>query len=200
MNDRPNDYLGWVFWVMWVLANSVAWILGMAVFWILSFILDPLLQGPFNVLGWGAVGALIGTFFGVNHWFLFRPLGNETIGKWAHWWFIATIIGWGIAIAVMVSIGSGEELGFAVLGAIIGISVGIPQWFVLRPYAQRAEWWGLCNTVGWILGLGLIDWIDQAIGFFLAGVVSGAVTGAIMIWFLRNPRPENSDQKNRRSA
>jgi hypothetical protein len=188
MDDKPNAYLGWAFWLMWVLANSVAWIVGMAVLWVLSFILGPLMQGPFGTLGWIIAGALVGAFFGVNQWFLFRPLGANTIGKWAHWWFLATIAGWSIAIAVVIGLGTGENLGFPVIGAVIGISVGIPQWFVLRPYAQKAEWWGVANTAGWIMGLALLDVLDQAIAFPLVGVASGALTGGMMVWLLRNPR------------
>ncbi len=188
MDKKSNEFLGWAFWLMWVLANSVAWIVGMAVLWVLNFILEPLVQGPLNTLAWAVVGALIGSFFGVNHWFLFRPLGSETIGKWAHWWFLATIVGWSMAIMVVVGLGAGENLGFAVTGAIIGISVGIPQWFVLRPYAQYAEWWGVANTVGWMMGLALLDLVDRAIAFPLVGVVSSAITGGMIIWLLRKPR------------
>jgi len=193
MEKKPSEYLGWTFWLMWVLANSVAWIVGMAVLWVLSFVLNSLAQGTFHLIGWAIAGALAGAFFGVNQWFLFRPLGARsqganTIGKWAHWWVLATIAGWSIAITVVIGLGTGEDLGFAVTGAVIGISVGIPQWFVLRPYAHKAEWWGLSNTVGWILGLALLDVMNRAIGFPLVGVVSSALTGGMMVWLLRNPR------------
>ncbi len=183
-----QNYLGGAFWVMWTLANSVAWIVGMAVLWVLSFILGPLSSGPFNILGWAVGGALIGALFGVNQWFLFRPLGANTIGKWAHWWVLATIGGWSLAITLTLGLGTGEDLGFAIIGAVFGIAVGIPQWFVLRPYAQKAEWWAVCNTVGWIVGLSLLNVLNRAISFPLVGVVSGALTGAMMIWLLRNPR------------
>ena len=187
MENEPKESLGWAFWLMWVLANSVAWIVGMAVLWVLSIILDPLVIGGWKLIGWAIVGALIGSFFGVNHWFLFRPLGVRTIGKWAHWWFLATIAGWSMAILVVIGLGAGSNLGFAVTGAIIGISVGIPQWFVLRPYARYAEWWGVANTVGWIIGLGLLDQLNRTIGFPLVGVVSSAISGGMLVWLLRKP-------------
>ncbi len=187
MEKEPNESMGWAFWLMWVLANTVAWIVGMAILWVMSFILDPLLIGGWKILGWAVVGALIGAFFGMNHWFLFRPLGVQTIGKWAHWWFMATIVGWGLAISVVVGIGAGSNLGFAVTGAIIGISVGIPQWFVLRPYARYAEWWGVANTVGWIVGLALLERVNRTIGFPLVGVISSSISGGMLIWLLRKP-------------
>jgi len=187
MNKESNAFLGWAFWLMWVLANSVSWIVGMSILWVLNFILEPLVQGPWNTFAWGGVGALIGAFFGVNHWFLFRPFGKRTIGKWAHWWFLATIAGWSIAIMLVMGLGAGNNLGFTVTGVIIGISVGIPQWFVLRPYAKFAEWWGVVNTVAWIIGLALLDIMDRAIAFPLVGVVSSAITGGMIIWLLRKP-------------
>lgn len=188
--EDERQYLNWTFWLMWVLANAVGWIIGMSVVWVLGFVIDPLTRGGLRLMAWGVVGAGVGAIFGVNHWFLFRPLGAKAIGRWANWWFLATVIGWSVALMVVIGLGTGEELGFAVTGAVIGISVGIPQWFVLRVYAQRAEWWGLGNTVGWILGLAVLADFNQALGFPLVGVISGAVTGTMMIWLLRNPRRE----------
>jgi hypothetical protein len=200
MKTKKADYLGWTFWGMWVLANTVAWIMGMAVLWILSFILDPLVQGTLNILGWAVVGAVIGAIYGVNHWFLFRPLGADTIGKWAHWWVLATIGGWSLSILVIVGLGAGSNLGFAITGAVFGIAVGIPQWFVLRPYAQKAEWWAVGNTAGWMIGLALLDVINRTISFPLVGVISGGLTGAVMIWLLRNPTSQPRQETVERSG
>jgi hypothetical protein len=190
MEEKTNAYLGWTFWLMWVLANTVAWIVGMSVLWVLSFVLDPLTHGSLQLVGWAIAGAFLGGFFGVNQWFLFRPLGENTIGYWANWWVLATIVGWSMAILVVIGLGAGENMGFAVTGAVFGISVGIPQWFVLRPYAQKAEWWGLSNVMGWILGLATLDLLEGGFGLPVAGMVSSALTGGMMLWLLRNPRQE----------
>ena len=188
MENQSREYLGWMFWLIWVLANSVGWIIGMSLVWVLNFLLASFPTGGLHMVGWVVVGALVGAIFGVNQWFIFRPLGNNTIGKWAHWWFVATVIGWSIGITVIIGFGAGESLGFTVTGAVLGIAVGIPQWFVVRPYTQNAEWWAVGSTVGWIMGLALLDLLNEAVGFSLVGVVSGMVTGGVMVWLLQNPR------------
>ena len=163
----------------------------MSLLWIISFVIDPFTQGAWRVIGWGVAGAVVGAVFGINQWFLFRLLGERRLAAWAHWWVLATIVGWGIGIAVIVGLGAGEELGFAVAGAVFGIGSGIPQWFVLRPHLKHAEWWGLVNTVAWMAGLAPLALIDLAIGFSLVGVISGCISGGVMIWLLHHPLSEN---------
>jgi hypothetical protein len=188
--DQGGVKLGWTFWIQWVLANTVGWIVGMSFLWLLGFVIDPFLQGVLEVIGWGVAGAVVGMVFGINEWFIFRPLGTHLLGKWANWWVIATIGGWSTSMIIIVGLGAGEDLGFATTGAVIGISVGVAQWLILRPQAKRAALWGLVNTASWILGLAAIDLLDKAIGFSIAGLISGSITGALLIWLLQNPREQ----------
>lgn len=41
---------------------------------------------------------------------------------------------------------------FAVAAILSGLSIGLAQWFVLRPWLPRAHWWLLANAAGSLLG------------------------------------------------
>lgn len=191
--EKKQTNIGWALWLQWVLATTVGWIVGMALFSMLVNILSNITGDNTGVIVWSILGTIPGSVIGMNQWIvlnLFSFSKDEPGGKW---WVIVTIFGWSISLAIVVGLGVGERIGFTISGAVIGISVGIAQWFVLRSRVKRSEWWGLINTASWILGLSLIDLLDQAIGFALAGVVSGALTGACLVWLLRNPASEDEE-------
>jgi hypothetical protein len=67
---------------------------------------------------------------------------------------------------------------------IVGINLGINQWFLLRPLRygtlnRRASWWVLASVAGWaislliVVGLG----IGARIGYPLVGLIIGIVVG-----------------------
>ncbi len=184
---RKHALVGWAFWVQWMLANTVGWIIGMMLFSLVGGLVSSTTSGLSQTVSWGIVGAVAGAIIGVNQWLVLNLFALPRGGPWARWWVIATIIGWMISLMVVVGMQVGEQLGFAVSGVVIGVSVGIAQWFVLRGEVQRAEWWGIANTVAWMLGMSAIDLLDQAVGFALSGLISGAVTGVWLLWLLRHP-------------
>ncbi len=77
------------------------------------------------------------------------------------WWVLATTIGWGaVAWALGAALGNG---GLLVLAVVSGVSTGLAQWLVLRPYIPNLRRWLLANTGGnatgitlWVTATGLI--------------------------------------------
>lgn len=55
----------------------------------------------------------------------------------------------------------------AVHGTIAGILIGIAQWFVLRTVFTDADWWITATTLSFIVGMSLMEDIQQRIGIFL---------------------------------
>ncbi len=183
------------FWLRWTLANGFGWIVGMALAWLLSLLISPITQGFTNLVAWGIAGAIIGTTLGINQWFVLRPYSPPSwAARWLSWWVLATILGWSLSIAVIIGMGAGLQLGFATTGSVIGISVGIAQYFVLRTQVLRAEWWALSNTVAWVIGLASIDLFGEALGFPIAGFIYGAVSGVFLLWLFRGARPDEPAQ------
>ena len=155
---------------------------------------DPLAREVLIVLGLaGMLGA-----FGALQWLVLRP-------------YLAGAAGWGLATAVTLwAGGSLIQLAFAagvgqtpsiVAGALLfGPGCGLVQYALLRRQARRAGWWALAWTLNWPLLFGVavaanllfkLIWnIDGDSWLFLdygvGGLVSGAATGAVLVWLLRH--------------
>jgi len=81
------------------------------------------------------------------------------------------------------------------------VSIGVPQWLVLRQHLQHAGWWVGANALAWSLSvavpfvaLALVPdaapfWLWVAAGIMsglLMGLVVGALTGLALLWLVRN--------------
>jgi hypothetical protein len=140
-------------------------------------------------------------------WILASTAGSSTAG-WAVGWavgdavFNAVVGAMGSAVRVEVVLAVGE----AVAGAVAGAVVGAAQWLILRRQVRRAGWWILASTAGWAVGgavgdavglavLGAVGGVmDDAVFNAVVGAVGGAmigiITGAVLVWLLRQPRRE----------
>ncbi len=203
--------LRWRFWLRWVLASIVAGALGMALGDFPSGV--GLLRGTdlSDVSGWTegwavvVAGLLVGAVFGTMQWLVLR----RGIGG-LRWWLPATIAGFTFAFVIVWSIGgAGGSAEYAhhalphVLdpagtlgGAVMGLLLGLTQWFVLRREQSAAVWWVLASLVGFVLG-----WLAAVavpsdgpethfIGGLAFGAVYGVVTGSVLVWLGHRPAPE----------
>ena len=65
---------------------------------------------------------------------------------------------------------------------IIGLTVGIAQWVILRRELHWAGWWIIFSIIGWTTGLTLLP------GVMLTGTMAGVLTGIALEILLRHPR------------
>ena len=184
-SDKITLNIGWKFWVQWVLANWFGWLVGMGLSWLVSMVVSPLSAGPLRIIGWGVAGALVGSVMGISQYILLRSRPSLPLSWRASTWLYATILAWIFNLALISGFGLREQIGFALTGAIFGISIGISQWFVLQGDYNRAEWWAPVNTLGWMAGMGALDLLNQAVGFILVGAISGAITGIALLLLLQ---------------
>ena len=77
-----------------------------------------------------------------------------------------------------------------VMGAGLGLTLGVPQWWVLRRHVRQAGWWVLANLVAWSLGMPVLlaaafcipvgaSRSAVAVIALVGSVISGAVVGAV---------------------
>jgi len=94
---------------------------------------------------------------------------------WALWfqWIMATTLGWVLGRFLLPNLAS----------ALIGIALGILQWFVLQAHIQKAWRWILATIVGWTTGSMLILFFSSDSSEFLAGVILGCTVGTAQ-WFI----------------
>jgi hypothetical protein len=185
---EPRRKAGWGFWLLWVLASTAGWAVGDAVGW---------------AVGGAAFGAAVGAVTGVAQWLLLRRQVRR-----AGWWILASTAGWAVGLAVGDAVGLavvdavGGAMGFAVGlavgravgGAAVGAVTGVAQWLLLRRQVRRAGWWILASAaglaVGLAVGLDVVLDVGNAVGGAVVGAVIGILTGAALVWLLRQSRPE----------
>ena len=155
----------------WVTANIVGWAIGFFVCEALNAFLATVFVD----------GLVIGTAMGIAQWLVLRrpfaPMG---------WWVVVSIVGFGAGKAVGDAFVQGipPVVGYGLDGAIIGASVGIGQWLVLRRHVARAGWWVIANIAAWALAWSIIGFAEASEGLpilmvYLVGATGAAVAGII---------------------
>ncbi len=151
----------WITWVQWVLACTLGWIVGISLF--------------------GELGVGLGV--GLAQWFVLRRLGPGAI-----WWTLGSAAGWIAGWLVIVSgflLPPGVTgLTSVVGGLVLGTSIGLGQWLVLRRLVYGAGWWVFASAVAWTIGL------TGVLGNTIVGALVGILTGFMLDFLLRNPRVE----------
>ena len=106
------------------------------------------------------------------------------------WWVLATTGGWLLgALLLLISrwlnFWTSESFDVGLAFVVMGLSIGVGQWLLLRRRLPRAGWWIGANVVGWVL-LGLItgDTLHQ-FDLLAVGFLPTCVTAA-MFWLLMN--------------
>ncbi len=195
--SRPNESQ---YWLLWVLATASGWL---AAYWIgillngvvLSLLqVDPAtlsgsqpppesVQLPLLVLELATL-FLIGAVVGGAQWLILRRQIPQ-IGRWPLF----------TAIGCLITLFAGP---FWLL--LSGLGMGLLQWLILRSILNRAGWWSPVSAGAWVLGyvlgnvtgLLLASVLDaalaQLIGYAVVGIVGGALTGAFLLWLLRQNR------------
>jgi hypothetical protein len=143
---------------------------------------------------------VLALFVSAAQWILLRRMFSRTA-----WWVVAGTFGraFGMLIGsitiVIISHQFNLQAGFwssSIYLALRGALLGTSQWLVLTQWRTRAGWWVLGNAIGWMLGPALQDLLippgaisAPVIGDLIAVAIAGAVTGAVMVWILRQPSP-----------
>jgi len=119
-------------------------------------------------------------------------------------WIQASILGFGLSFLIVWLLSGAENTArFAhhavphavdnagLFGAvIIGASLGITQWVILRKYFRNAALWIIANAIGLAIGWGLAalqpttEQIAHFVGSLLIGASWGIVTGVCLLYFI----------------
>jgi hypothetical protein len=143
------------------MATTVGWILGYVIFPGIGFVAS-------------------GFTVGILQWLVLKPIISKA---WR--WILVSAIGWAIGASIAVILGSAETN--ILTSSMIGIGIGIAQWFILRPELQWADWWIPICLVSWTTGLTLFP------GFLSSGALAGAISGIALVLLLPYPRKISTD-------
>ena len=191
--------VGWSFLIWWTGLTIIGGLVG-------NTIADRLNLG---ILNWptdtGILLSMLGSgVFALTvsaaQWILLRRLFSKTA-----WWLVAGTLGRAVGLLIgsfaivllshQINLQAGllsSAIYFTLRGAVLGAS----QWLVLRQWRTKAGWWVLGNAIGWMLGptlLGLfipsLTTNAPVISDLISVAIAGAVTGAVLVWILRQPTP-----------
>jgi hypothetical protein len=197
MNQQSTD-IGWPFWLKWVAASTIAAIAGGMAGLSISWGLGEALFPRNEVLGLATVGALFGLFLagalGVGQWVVLQAYLPD-LRRWMPYSAAAATISWGLVFPLLIGTYEGNDemwsLVSVILATVMGASLGIAQWLVLRDRVPGAGAWIPISTVG--LGVALIAGLflggegRELLSLGAIGSLGGALTGAGMVALLRRP-------------
>lgn len=187
---KPRMTVAWRSWLKWLCLTALGFAVGSG---IANAIAQQMPESLRNVIGWSVNGACVG----VVQWILLR---REFRAAWQ--WVPASAIGWLVGTLLFVPGGAFLYALVAALtggakhflsgpdnGAVVGGSVGLLQWFLLRREVTGAGWWVPVSALGWALAY-LAPWAGPATlkGATALGMITGSLTGIVLVWLLRRPR------------
>src|SRR5574342_656169 len=127
MTNTKSKTLDWALWFYWIMATTLGWLLGSIFF-----------QGIPGIISGVAVA-------GFQWAVLYKRIPNAW--RWAVVSSLAWILGYILFVVFFAA-----NLGFLV-GPLVGGTVGIAQWLLLRKIVDWAGWWVIISILAWTTGL-----------------------------------------------
>jgi hypothetical protein len=198
----------WFFYPAWAALTAISIPIAALVAWLVLTQVENVVGGTIQVGGRGRITEdyllayilvpVLGLVAGSLQYLLLR----RHLARMG-WWIAATTLGllMGLVAGRLMLFGMHSTLDATWLGvlatALIGGSMGLAQWLVMRQLVRHAAWWIVANVLGWgIVGWGaetLSNDMVPAIGLIL---VPGIAT-SVALWLLldRLPRLEGISER-----
>jgi len=191
-NEKP----GWFFYLGWVALNAIAVIMA----WYITFAIMSLVTGEDDSLILELLFPIIGLLTGILQYILLRRYLPHM-----GWWIAATFLGWLMPFVWFFIFSRlfipGSSTVRIVLGMIVlGTTVALPQWWLLRKRVQHAWWWVLVYGLAWGM-VGLFDLLTLSDLFpvLLGFAIVPAIATSIAWWLLLDRLP-NQELSSRTSS
>jgi len=153
MEDHKTDSMDWAFWFYWIMATTLGWLTG-------NFITSAM---PVVISG-VAIAA-----------FQWSVLYKRIHAAWR--WLLLSSLGWVVGYILFVIFFSANLK--ILFGVVIGGTLGIFQWSILRKEFNLAGWWIIISTLAWTTGLTFMP------GILTSGTLPGTLTGLVLVIFFR---------------
>ncbi|HEX2992672.1 MAG TPA: hypothetical protein VHO49_18445 [Anaerolineales bacterium] len=105
-------------------------------------------------------------------------------------WVLATAGGWLLGVLLIALPGRenliNEFLGMSLVFLLMGLSIGVGQWLILRQRLAHAGWWIAANLLGWgLLGLIRADSTLDQFSLFVIGLLPACVTALVLALLMK---------------
>jgi hypothetical protein len=186
VDNAEHEDIGWGFAARWILATLLDLFAGLVAFVAVGVMAGDVIDGlPGFVFG-AVLGLVFVASFGVTQWRVLRRYLRPVAA-----WIGATFVVGGVIIFGLMN---GSELDIPLTtklghGLVLGASLGLAQWSILRGKLDKAKLWIAISAVAWVAAelvgvalTGLVGAPFNLLGLFLVG---GVVPGIGMAWLLR---------------
>jgi len=161
MMQTDNRKPTWLFYPGWVALSAISIPIAWSITWAIVSRIVQVVGGTIQVAGQSHITEdfiggyvllpMLGLIIGVLQYLLLRRYLPRMV-----WWIPATVLGWalpfllGLAFVGWLPALAIDPVWSGVLGfALIGASIGVCQWLVLRRRIHRATLWVLASILGW---------------------------------------------------
>ena len=183
-NEKP----GWFFYFKWVALNASAVIMA----WYITFAIMDLVTGEDDSLIFILLFPIIGLLTGILQYILLRRYLLHM-----RWWIATTFLGWLMPFVIGFIFSGvfipGNSTVRIVLGMIVlGTTVALPQWWLLRKRVQHAWWWVLVFGLAWgMVGLYDLFTLYDLFPVLLGFAVVLAIATSIACWLFLDRLPNH---------
>ena len=154
----------------------MGWAIG---FWVCEAI-KPFL---YDITHLGGDGLVIGAAIGLTQGIVVSRQRIASVGAW----LVISSVGFGLGkfIGEGVTAGVPATVSHVLTGGVIGASIGVVQWLLLRtPGFSRAGWWLVANMAGWAVAWSLISLAEDAetwstVMVYIVGGLGAGVAGIL---------------------
>ena len=152
MTATKPESLDWAFWFYWIMATTLGWLIG-------------------NIFFKGIPIIISGVIIAALQW---SVLYKRIQKAWR--WLMLSSLGWIVGFILFVVFIPDMNI---MIGPVLGGTVGVMQWFLLRSEVDWAGWWILISILAWTTGLTLMP------GVLTSGSLPGALTGLTLLILFR---------------
>ena len=201
-NEKPR----WSFYLGWVGLNLIAVVIGGSIAWVLISQITKVVGGTIQVGGQTRITEdflflyVLFPIIGLSTGFFQYILLRRYLPHMA-WWIAATLVGWLIPFItgyfVLKALAYRNDTFSIMLGMLlIGATMALPQWWMLRQRVRHASWWLVAYGLGWCL-VGLLNLVTtEPLPVLLAIALMPAITTGIACWLLLDWLPNHELKSN----
>ena len=190
----------WSFYLLWILLTMfcvpIAFFLSLIILRIIVLFVGDFINGVQHItedyLALYVFVPLMGLLTGVLQYELLRRYFPRMRS-----WVAATIGGWLLGAFLILTHGwlnpTNTVLSLDLAFLIMGLSIGVGQWLLLRQRLPRAGWWIGANVVGWsILALVTNGNSMGQFGLFALGLLPACATALMLALLIKQVQPTGS--------
>jgi hypothetical protein len=196
-NEKPH----WFFYLGWVVLNVIAVVIAWYIAWSLMSHITKIIGGTIQVGGQTRITEdflflyvlfpIIGLLTGIFQYTLLRRYLPHM-----GWWIAATLLGWLMPFVtgyfIIALLQQKNDTIFIMLGMLlIGTTIVVPQWWMLRQRVRYAFWWILAHGFGWCI-TGLLNLVtSEPFPVLLAIALMPSIATGIACWLLLDWLPKH---------